>query len=266
MAERRMFAKTIIDSDVFLDMPQNSQLLYFHLALRADDEGFVNNTKSIMRNVGCKDDDLRVLEAKKFIIPFQSGVIVIRHWKIHNYIQKDRFVETKHINEKSYLMLDENKSYALKNNEVIQCIQNVYNLDTQDSIGKDSLIDKYKKNNNIQETRTREELIVFLKNKFNEFFLYNTDPNNKFHILAKEIIEIIADAIIQTETQNGLKFNNKTYKKQEFEKVLADFEMKNFYRVINGVAFKEDIENRQAYILSCVINEVEQKVVKVGAK
>ena len=132
MAERRMFAKTIIDSDAFLDMPQSSQLLYFHLSMRADDEGFINNPKSIMRNVGCKEDDVKLLIAKKFIIPFESGIVVIKHWRIHNYIQKDRFTPTKYQDERNTLMLDENKSYT-------QCIQDVYKLDTQVSIGKDSI-------------------------------------------------------------------------------------------------------------------------------
>ena len=77
MAERRMFAKTIIDSDAFLDMPATSQLLYFHLSMRADDEGFINNPKSIMRNVRCNEDDMNVLILKKFIIPFESGVVEI---------------------------------------------------------------------------------------------------------------------------------------------------------------------------------------------
>jgi hypothetical protein len=95
MAEKRMFAKTIIDSDAFLEMPQSTQLLYFHLAMRADDDGFVNNIKSIMRNIGCKEDDAKVLIAKRFIIPFESGVVVIKHWRIHNYIQKDRYKQTK---------------------------------------------------------------------------------------------------------------------------------------------------------------------------
>lgn len=132
MAERRMFAKTIIDSDAFLDMPQSSQLLYFHLSMRGDDEGFINNPKSIMRNVGCKDDDIKLLIAKKFLIPFDSGVVVIKHWRIHNYIQKDRFTPTKYQTEKAMLSLDENKSYT-------QCIQNVSNMDTQVRIGKDSI-------------------------------------------------------------------------------------------------------------------------------
>jgi hypothetical protein len=143
MAERRMFAKTIIDSDAFLDMPQSSQLLYFHLSMRGDDEGFINNPKSIMRNVGCKDDDIKLLIAKKFLIPFDSGVVVIKHWRIHNYIQKDRFTPTKYQTEKAMLSLDENKSYT-------QRIQNVSNMDTQVRIGKDSI---GKVNNNTQKSK-----------------------------------------------------------------------------------------------------------------
>lgn len=129
MAERRMFAKTIIDSDAFLDMPHSTQLLYFHLAMRADDDGFINNPKNIMRMVGCKDDDMSVLITKKFLIPFESGVVVIKHWKIHNYIAKDRYKETKYKEEKALLILDENNSYT-------ECIQDVDNLETQDRLGK----------------------------------------------------------------------------------------------------------------------------------
>ena len=132
MAERRMFAKTIIDSDAFLDMPHSTQLLYFHLSMRADDDGFINSPKNIMRMIGCKDDDLAVLVTKKFIIPFESGVVVIKHWKIHNYIAKDRYKETKYKEEKALLGIDENNSYTT-------CIQPVYKMDTQDRLGKDRL-------------------------------------------------------------------------------------------------------------------------------
>ncbi len=114
MANRRMFAKTIIDSDAFLDMPSTTQNLYFHLSMRADDDGFVNNPKSIMRVVGSKDDDFRVLEAKRFIIPFDSGVVVIKHWKIHNYIQNDRYTPTKYQEEKKQLYVNEKDGYSLK--------------------------------------------------------------------------------------------------------------------------------------------------------
>lgn len=125
MAERRMFAKTIIDSDAFLDMPLSTQALYFHLSMRADDEGFINNPKRIQKIVGCGDDDLKLLVAKKFLILFESGVIVIKHWRIHNYIQKDRFKSTMYIDEKNMLEMKENKAYTFKKDTDTKCIQGV---------------------------------------------------------------------------------------------------------------------------------------------
>lgn len=132
MAERRMFAKTIADSDAFLEMPQTSQNLYFHLSMRADDDGFVNNPKRIQRMVGCSDDDMRILIGKSFIIPFESGIIVIKHWRINNYIQKDRYKPTVYQEEYSQLQVKENGAYTL-------CIQDGYKLDTQVRLGKDRL-------------------------------------------------------------------------------------------------------------------------------
>jgi hypothetical protein len=138
MAERRMFAKTIIDSDAFLEMPTTSQLLYFHLAMRADDDGFVNKPKSLMRMVGCKDDDLKLLFVKKFLIPFESGVVVIKHWKIHNYIRKDTYTETKYKEEKATLELDENSAYRLSETNPLQLRdESVTGLSTQVRLGKD---------------------------------------------------------------------------------------------------------------------------------
>ena len=132
MAERRMFAKTIVLSDAFLDMPLSARCLYFTLGMFADDDGFVNNPKSIMRQVGACTDDLNILLAKRFILSFASGVIVIKHWKIHNYIAKDRYKETKYIEEKSTLSIDEKGAYT-------ECIQDVYKVDTQVRLGKDSI-------------------------------------------------------------------------------------------------------------------------------
>ena len=137
MAERRMFAKTIIDSDAFLEMPTTSQLLYFHLSMRADDDGFVNKPKSLMRMVGCKDDDLKLLFVKKFLIPFESGVVVIKHWKIHNYIRKDTYTETKYKEEKATLELDENSAYRLADVSPLQLRDDsVTSPSTQDRLGK----------------------------------------------------------------------------------------------------------------------------------
>ena len=143
MAERRMFAKTIIDSDVFTDMPISARLLYYDLAMRADDDGFVNSPKKIMRFVGASMDDMNVLIAKQFIIPFESGVVVIKHWKIHNYIQKDRYKATSYQAEKESLTLKNGTYYTDDLPDVsnldTECIQDVYSLDTQDRLGKDRL-------------------------------------------------------------------------------------------------------------------------------
>lgn len=147
MAERRMFAKTIIDSDAFLDMPLSTQALYFHLSMRADDDGFVNNPKKIQRMIGASDDDLKLLAAKKFVVLFESGVVVIKHWKIHNYIQKDRYKPTIYKEERSLLSIKENNAYTLSGNPLnldnsrmdTECIHNGYQMDTQYRLGKDRI-------------------------------------------------------------------------------------------------------------------------------
>lgn len=132
MSQRRMFTLQIVDTDAFLDMPATSQLLYFHLAMRADDDGFVDKPKKILREVGVNDDDMKVLLTKRFILAFESGIIVIKHWKMHNYIQSDRYHETKYLEEKSKLTTKENGAYT-------ECIQPVSKMDTEVRLGKVSL-------------------------------------------------------------------------------------------------------------------------------
>lgn len=113
IATRRMFNKIITNSDDFLEMPISSQNLYFHLGMNADDDGFINNWKSIMKLSGAKDDDLKVLVAKQYIIPFDSGVIVIKHWRLNNYLRNDRYTETKFKNEAQQLYLDDSMVYQM---------------------------------------------------------------------------------------------------------------------------------------------------------
>lgn len=141
MAERRMFAKTIVESDAFLEMSLSAQALYFHLGMEADDDGIVANPTAIQRMIGAAPDDLKTLLAKRFILGFDSGVIVVKHWKINNYIQKDRYRPTTYIEELSTLTLDEKNAYteAGKNAMYTDCIQNVSKMYTQDRIGKDSI-------------------------------------------------------------------------------------------------------------------------------
>ena len=137
MAGKRMFAKTIIDSDLFLDMPVTAQLLYFHLCMRADDDGFINNPKRIMRDVRCSDDDMKMLIVKDYVIPFESGVIVIKHWRLHNYIQRDRYKPSL-CDEKNLLTTNKNKVYERLYTDCIQidnkmdtdCIQIGDKMDT----------------------------------------------------------------------------------------------------------------------------------------
>lgn len=132
-----MFSKKITETDRFLEMPLSSQALYFHLNMGADDEGFIDKAKTIQRTIGASDDDMKLLIAKGFLIPFESGVVVIRHWRIHNYIQADRFQATIHQNEKEQLDFDKSKIAAVK--PLDQCIQNVSKMDTQVRLGEDSL-------------------------------------------------------------------------------------------------------------------------------
>lgn len=132
MAERRMMAKSVIDTDAFLDMPASTQSLYFHMLLRADDDGFIASPKGILRIIGASDDDLKLLLAKQYLFRFESGVVVIKDWKIHNYIQSDRYKPSLQ-QERKLLNITANKEYTLTNSDVsymdTKCIQNV-------SIGK----------------------------------------------------------------------------------------------------------------------------------
>lgn len=129
-----MFSMKIVDSDAFMDMSQTAQLLYFHLSMRADDDGFIGNPKKIMRMIGSGEDDMKILLAKRFLLPFESGIVVIKHWKVHNYIQNDRYTPTQYIDEKSLISLKENGAYTDR-------IQDVSGLDTQVrlELGKDRL-------------------------------------------------------------------------------------------------------------------------------
>lgn len=150
MVQRRMFSKQITDMDTFLDMPATAQNLYFHLNMHADDDGFLGNVKTIRRMVGASEDDQKLLIAKQFLIMFPDGVVVIRDWHIHNYIQKDRYHQTIFTEDKKLLQLDSSKRYQILSNLSgnkmdTEWIQNVYKMDTQDrgrleeELGKDRL-------------------------------------------------------------------------------------------------------------------------------
>lgn len=173
MAKRRMFSSDIVDTDKYLDMPVSARCLYYDLGMRADDDGFVSPRK-VMRLTGATEDDLKVLISKQFIIPFESGVIVIKDWKINNYIQKDRYNDTIYKEERKQLCQDDNGSYILDTTD----IQNVYTMDTQVRLGKVRLgkvrkeIDTKKKlekdwdRESLKDGRIKTELIKSYKEQF----------------------------------------------------------------------------------------------------
>lgn len=143
MAKRRMFSLDVIDTDDFLDMPASAQSLYFHLGMRADDDGFVSSPRKITKIVNCGADDFKILITKGYIIPFESGVCVVRDWKTNNYIQPDRYHKTRYTEEKNQLKEAENGQYFLSNtvcihdvsNTATNSIQPVSKPDTEDRLG-----------------------------------------------------------------------------------------------------------------------------------
>ena len=137
MAERRMFAKTIVLSDAFLDLPMSARCLYFTLGMLADDDGFVNSPRSIMRQCGASDDDMKLLIGKKFVLLFDSGVIVIKHWRINNYLRNDRYSETKYIDEKAQITADDRGIYHRVEGGIPAGIPNTVSTG-KDRLGKDS--------------------------------------------------------------------------------------------------------------------------------
>lgn len=142
MAQRRMFSLAVCDTDRFLEMPASTQNLYFHLGLRADDDGFVASPKRITTLCSCSQDDLRLLAAKGFIVPFESGVCVIKDWRINNSIRADRYTPTIYVQEKA-LLLEQKQELQINDNQMTTTRQPDDNqmgdnLATQYRLGKSS--------------------------------------------------------------------------------------------------------------------------------
>lgn len=198
MAQRRMFSRKITDTDKFIEMPATTQNLYFHLNMNADDEGFVDRVSIIQRMIGASGDDLKLLIAKGFVIPFESGVVVIRHWRIHNYIQADRFQPTIHQNEKSQIEYDDTKTANIK--RLDECIQNVYKVDTQVRLGKDRLeLGKDRLDHHLDKNDDDENLIFKkLKEAFGEMHVNGTMVEEVERLLKQYGQELVVLALDKT--------------------------------------------------------------------
>lgn len=198
MAQRRMFSRKITDTDKFIEMPATTQNLYFHLNMNADDEGFVDRVSIIQRMIGASGDDLKLLIAKGFVIPFESGVVVIRHWRIHNYIQADRFQPTIHQNEKSQIEYDETKTANIK--RLGECIQNVYKADTQVRLGKDRLeLGKDRLDHHLDQNDDDKNLVFKkLKEAFGEMSVNGTMVEEVERLLQQYGQELVVLALDKT--------------------------------------------------------------------
>ncbi|HEL2203483.1 TPA: DnaD domain protein [Streptococcus suis] len=214
MAQKRMFSKKITDSDKFLDLPLSAQALYFHLNMHGDDDGFVDNTKTVKRMLGASDGDLRLLMDQNFIIPFESGIVVIKDWRIHNYIPKDRYRPTIHGNEFNRLATAENGSYT-------ECIQNVYSLDTQIRLDKNRL-DKNRLDEDREDTPPlvivseiyQSKIGVIDGDQFQQLTEYITLDGMELDVVVRAITEAADNgkrnfkyilAILRNWKQNGIK-------------------------------------------------------------
>lgn len=171
MAQRRCISPKVIDTDLFLDMPISTRLLYYDLCMRGDDDGFVSSPKKIMKIVGANEDDLKILIGKQFIIPFETGICVIKHWLIHNLIRKDRYNPTQYINEKSQLKL-ENDVYQFKN-----VIPNGNQMTPQVKLSQVNLIQDNSSKDNIVTTSNKDNLNI--KDKYTNEVIYIVDYLNK---------------------------------------------------------------------------------------
>lgn len=205
-----MFSRKITETDQFLDLPMSTQCLYFHLNMSADDDGFVSNAKTIRRMIGASDDDLKLLMGKEFIIPFESGVVVIKDWKIHNYIRSDRYNETVYKEEKKLLEINENGQYKLDiadniPNDIPSVIPTVYQRDTQVRLGKVRL--GKDSNNNHQKKKNNSSKQALISERFEKIWkLYpkkqgKTDAMNHYK---KAIKEGITDEVILAGLQSYL--------------------------------------------------------------
>ena len=221
MAQKRMFDKSITNSDDFLAMPSSTQNLYFHLSMNADDDGFINNWKSIIKLTSSTEDDLKLLIMKSYIIPFESGVIVIKHWRINNFLRKDRYKATNFKKEYKQLFLKENQEYVLRS------------TNGQPSIDKNSIdnsstnIDNYILTTTTTTSITREQFLNDIEHLFNR--ILNGEEQRFFTEV--EINDVTLYAIKEAGKQNKL---NVKY----IEKIIKDCKQK-------GITTKEQIEKRE---------------------
>ncbi|AVK62446.1 DNA replication protein [Lactobacillus sp. CBA3605] len=179
MAQRRMLSKQITETDMFMDLPLSSQALYLHLIMNADDDGFLGNAKTILKMVGASNDDFKLLIAKQFIIVFDDGIAVIKDWRIHNYIRKDRYHSTMYVNHKSELTVDESQSYQQVSDGMTFGIPDGNQMDTEVRLGKVRLGKGNKEHSTADAEPLDWQIVIDYLNKKAKKHFKHTDANKR---------------------------------------------------------------------------------------
>ena len=243
MAQRRMFSKEVTTSDLFVDMPSSSQLLYFHLGMEADDEGFIGNAKMLSRAYGSNNDDLKLLEAKGFIIAFPSGVTVVKDWNLNNKIRKDRQKQTIYTEEKTLLSLDSKGSYLLGNQASTIPQPNDNQMSAQDrigevrlgkdSIGKDSI--DASQPNSFQEKSSGEDINSLLSEYLDSFIEFSSKNIAKRAMAQVEFMKLSSEE--KKQAVIGAKNYFEWYKQENPEDKTKKFSI-NSYAFLESATFK----------------------------
>jgi hypothetical protein len=264
MAERRMFALKIIDSDAFLDMPDSTQNLYFHLSMRADDDGFISNPKKIMRMIGASDDDMKILLSKRFLLAFDTGIVVIKHWRLHNYIAKDRYHETIYKEEKEKLFVKANGAYTDHPDGVDEtytpCIQN-------DDPGKVRLGKVREGKESIGKANEGdEENSYFPKNELPLNTKSKTQPKQKKKPLSEREPENDIERVEKIYTQNVLTLYQQgklrtdkidpaiwSRSRKRMNELFITYSVDEIIKAVNN-AVKSDFQIRSGYVLPTILS------------
>lgn len=250
MAQKRMFNKSITNDDNFLEMPISSQVLYFHLSMNADDDGFVNNWKSIMRMTGTKEDDLKVLITKQYIIPFDSGVIVIKHWRLNNYLQKDRIIPTQYQEELKQLQLDNNNVYEMYTKCIHSIEENSIDKNSIDKSSTGETLFDYLQENGFSLTPIETQIVMeWEDNELTRYAIKQAVLNHAFRInyieeilrrYKKENIKTLQEAISRDEKRKDKNYKSKEILPEWFDKNIEittnEKEKKEMEQLINEMS------------------------------
>lgn len=237
MAERRMFTKKIVDSDVFLDMPLSTQALYFHMNMHADDDGFINSPRRIQRMIGASEDDLKLLIAKGFLIEFDSGIVVVMHWLMHNTLKKDRYAPTQYQDEYAQLGMKENKAYIDKRGGVlIAAIEDRLEPQQEMEINGTNLEPEYRRVKSNSKSDNENESIVDYQ--ADEKLIYQQIIN-----LYNEICSSFPTVVVLTDSRkNAIKQCLAHHSLDAFEKVFRNVNESSFLSGDNDYGWKADFD------------------------